>query len=259
MSAKETHMEIRHLNNLRISLILAWYFPLSIFAIIIFLLFKEILFLSLENMLRDILPSATVALSTQITILFIYNEVMLKPLFMRCRGGIHDYRLKYEVIDFLWRWILWATVMQLISSCGFYLVYSSEVSKLGLRIFTEFIPIYLIPCIVAIVSLLILILFLYLWGAGANHIDKDKFENWLETDFPSFPIKSGIIFFILSLTGVSFWAAYIYFFINPGLLRPTLIISISDASFYLALSLLYYYLIKRIIGGFLEKHDTLLL
>jgi len=250
-------MEIRHINNLRISLILAWYFPYIISTFIFFLLFKEILFLSLENMLRDIAPSVFVIITATIIILFIYNEVALKPLFMRCRGGIHDYRLKYELIDFLWRWIIWSTVVELILLGDFYLVYSSEMSKLGLRIFIEFIPIYLIPCIVAIVSLLILILFLYLWGAGANHIDKDKFENWLETDFPSFPIKSGIIFFILSLTGVSFWAAYIYFFINPGLLRPTLIISISDASFYLALSLLYYYLIKRIIGRFLERHGLI--
>jgi len=257
MSVKETHMEIRHLNNLRISLILAWYFPFSIIAIIFLLLYKEILFLSLENMLHDFIPSALYIISAVIYILYIYNEVALKPLFMRCRGGIHDYRLKYELIDFLWRWIIWSTVVELILLGDFYLVYSSEMSKLGLRIFIEFIPIYLIPCIVAIVSLLILILFLYLWGAGADHIDKDKFENWLETDFPSFPIKSGIIFFILSLTGVSFWAAYIYFFINPGLLRPTLIISISDASFYLALSLLYYYLIKRIIGRFLERHELI--
>jgi len=257
MSAKETHMEIRHLNNLRISLFLAWLFPYMISTFIFFLLFKEILFLSLENMFHDINPSVTVALSTQITILFIYNEVMLKPLFMRCRGGIHNYLLKYEVIDFLWRWILWNTVMELISSCGFFLVYSSEVSKLGLRIFIEFIPIYLIPCIVAIISLLILILFLYLWGAGADHIEKDKFENWLETDFPSFPIKSGIIFFILLSTGVFFWAVYNHFFINPDLLSPTFIISISSVSFYLALSLLYYYLIKRIIGGFLERHELI--
>jgi len=257
MSAAEASMEIRHLNNLRISLILAWYFPSSIFNIILLFLYKEILFLSLKNVLHEFVPSALYIILAVITILFIYNEVTLKPLFMRCRSGINDYSLKYEVIDFLCRWIILGTIVDLILLGGLYLVYFSEVSGLGWRIFTEFKTTFLVPNITSLVSLLVFILFLYLWGAGANYIEKDRFENWLETDFPSFPIKSVIILFVLSLTGISFWAAYIIYFINPDLLSPTLIASISGVSVYLVISILYYYLIKRIIGRFIERHELI--
>jgi len=260
MSNAETHMEIRYMNNLRIFLFLAYMLPIAIFYVPIFaFLQKEFLFLSLENWLHDFIPTTIYFFSATITILFIYNEVMLRPLFMRCRGGIHDYLLKYEVIDFLWRWILWGIVVDLIFSGGGFLAYSSEVSELGWRIFSEFGTAFNTILICSCVGLLVITLFICLWGAGADHIEKEEFENWLETDFPSFPIKSGIIFFILSLTGVFFWAVYINYFINPSLASQTLLSSISAISFYLALSLLYYYLIKRIIGGFLEKHDTLLL
>jgi len=257
MSNAETNMKISHMNNLRISLILAWLFPFSIIAIIFFLLYKEILFLSLENMLHDFIPSALYIISAVIYILYIYNEVALKPLFMRCRSRIHDYLLKYEVIDFLWRWILLSTVILLISLFGMYLVYFSDVSRLGWMIFIEFKTTSLSVVICGGVSLLVITLFLYLRSAEADHIEKDKFENWLETDFPSFPIKSGIILFVLSLTGVFFWAVYIHFFINPDFLSPTLIMSISQISFSLALSLLYYLLTKRIIGRFLERHGLI--
>jgi len=260
MSAEEAHMEIRYMNNLRIFLFAAYMIPIAIFYVPIFgFLQKEFLFLSLENWLRDLILPTIYIFSATIIILFIYNEVMLRPLFMRCRGGIHDYLLKYEVIDFLWRWILWGIVVELIFSGGGFLAYSSEVSELGWMIFIEFKTAFLSLVIGGSIILLVLTLFSYHWWAGADHIEKDKFENWLETDFPSFPIKSGIILFILLLTGVFFWAVYINYFINPGLASQTLLSSISAISFYLALSLLYYYLIKRIIGRFLEKHDTLLL
>jgi len=97
MSAAEAHMEICNMNNLRIFLVLALSFPPVIFLITLAFLYKEILFFSLENILCDITPSYFVCSATAIIIFFIYNEVMLKPLFMRCRSGIHDYRLKYEV------------------------------------------------------------------------------------------------------------------------------------------------------------------
>jgi len=97
MSAAEASMEIRHLNNLSFSLFLAWFLPYFIFSTILGFLLKEILFLSLENILRDMIPSAFVFITAATIFLFIYNEVMLKPLFIRCRSSINDYRLKYEV------------------------------------------------------------------------------------------------------------------------------------------------------------------
>jgi len=250
-------MEIRHMNNLRISLILAWFLPLAIFCLILGFLYKEILFFSLENMLRDIAPSVFVITTATTIILFIYNEVALKPLFMRCRGGIHNYRFKHYVIHSLCRDILWCIIINLIFFSQVYLWYPSEVSGLGWRIFIEFKTAFLTLVICESVMLLGLIFFSYLWRRGADHIEKDKFENWLETDFPSFPIKSGIILFILLSTGVFFWAVYIHFFINPDFLSPTLIMSISQISFSLALSLLYYLLTKRIIGRFLERHGLI--
>jgi len=245
------------MNNLRISLILAWFLPLAIFCLILGFLYKEILFFSLENMLRDIAPSAFVFITGAMIIFFIYNEVMLKPLFMRCRSRIHNYRFKHYVIHSLCRDILWCIIINLIFFGTVYLVYPSEVSRLGWRIFSEFRTAFLTLVICQSVTLLGLPPFLYLWEAGANYIEKDKFEDWLETDFPSFPIKSGIIFFILSLTGVFFWAVYINYFINPGLASQTLLSSISAISFYLALSLLYYYLIKRIVNRFIERHGII--
>ena len=250
-------MEIRHMNNLRISLILAWFLPYFIFSTILGFLFKEILFFTLENMLRDIAPSVFVIITATTIILFIYNEVALKPLIVRYRSRIHEYRPKYEAIDALYRGILLCIVIDLIFFSQVYLWYPSEVSGLGWRIFIEFKTAFLSLVICESVMLLGLIFFSYLWRRGADHIEKDKFENWLETDFPSFPIKSGIIFFILSLTGASFWAVYIIFFVNPDFLSPMLIISISQISFSLALSLLYYLLIKRIIGRFLERHELI--
>jgi len=250
-------MEIRHMNNLRISLVLAWLFPLYIFGSVPSILYKEFLFLSLENMLRDLIPSFLVSVLAIITILFIYNEVMLKPLFMFCRNRIDDYRLKYEVIDFLWRWILLSTVILLISLFGMYLVYFSDVSRLGWMIFIEFKTTSLSVVICGGVSLLVITLFLYLRSAEADHVEKDKFENWLETDFPSFPIKSGIILFVLYSIFTSFWVAYISLFINPNLESPMFIILISAVSIILVVSLLYYYLIKRIIGRFLERHELI--
>ena len=255
MSAAEASMKIRHLNNLRNSLSLAWSLPLIIFCLILLFLYKEILFFSLENMLRDIAPSAFVFITGAMIIFFIYNEVMLKPLFMRCRSGIHNYRFKHYVIHSLCRDILWCIIINLIFFCGVYLVYPSEVSRLGWRIFSEFRTAFLTLVICQSVTLLGLPPFLYLWEAGANYIEKDKFENWLETDFPSFPIKSALIAFSLNLAFGFFLHAYIHFFINPDLLSPTL--AISAASMVLALLPLYYYLIKRIVNRFIERHELI--
>jgi len=97
MSTEEAHMEIRHIYILRNSLFLAGFLPLTLYIIIVGFLYKEILSLSLENILRDMIPSAFVFITAATIFLFIYNEVMLKPMFMRCRSGINDYRLKYEV------------------------------------------------------------------------------------------------------------------------------------------------------------------
>jgi len=255
MSDTKAHMEISHLNNLRISLYLAWLIPLAIFCIILAFLYKEILFFSLENIMRDIIPSFWVCGSAAVIIFFIYNEVMLKPLFMRCRGGIHNYHPKYEAIDALWRWILLGIVIDLIFFGAVYLVYFSEVSKLGWRIFIEFKTTFLVPGIIGPVSLLVLIVFLYLWEAGADYIEKDTFENWLETDFPSFPIKSALVAFSLNMAVGFFLHAYIHLFINPDLLSPTL--AISAASIFLALLPLYYYLFKRIVSRFIERHGII--
>ena len=243
------------MNNLRISLILAWLFPLAIFCLILEFLYKEILFFSLENILRDLLPSFFVFGFTSITIFFIYNEVMMKPLFMRCRDGIHDYRIKYEVMDFLFRYCLWGIVIDLILFGGVYIAYFSEVSALGWMIFIEFKTAFLSLVIGGSIILLVLTLFSYHWWAGADHIEKDKFENWLETDFPSFPIKSALVAFFLNLSIGFFFHIYVHFFINPGILSPTLVISV--ASIFLALLPLYYYLFKRIVSRFIERHELI--
>jgi len=248
-------MEIRHMNNLRISLILTWFLPLAIFCLILGFLYKEILFFSLENMLRDIAPSVFVITTATTIILFIYNEVALKPIFMCCRSRIHDYHLKYEAIYALYRGILLCIVIDLIFFSQVYLWYPSEVSGLGWRIFTEFRTAFLTLVICQSVTLLGLPPFLYLWEAGANYIEKDKFEDWLETDFPSFPIKSALVAFSLFAAGAFFIHAYIHLFINPGLLNPTLVIS--AASISLALLPLYYYLIKRIVIRFIERHELI--
>jgi len=255
MSAKETHMEIRHLYNLRNSLSLAWFLPLTIFCFILLFLYKEILFFSLENILRDMIPSAFVFITGAMIIFFIYNEVMLKPLFMRCRSGIHNYRFKHYVIHSLCRDILWCIIINLIFFGAVYLAYPSEISELGWRIFTEFKTMFLTLVICDSVMLLGQPPFLYLWEAGANYIEKDKFEDWLETDFPSFPIKSALVAFSLFAAGAFFIHAYIHLFINPGLLNPTLVIS--AASISLALLPLYYYLIKRIVNRFIERHELI--
>jgi len=256
MSNAETNMKIRHLNNLSFSLFLAWFFPTLLYGSFVCFLYKEILFLSLESM-GDLIPSAFCFTSAMVTILFIYNEIALKPLFMLCRSRMHNYRPIYELIDGLWRGTLLCIIINLIFFGTVYLVYPSEVLRLGWRIFIELKTTFLSLVICESVMLLVLTLFSYLWGSVANHIEKDKFEDWLETDFPSFPIKSGIILFFLSLTGVFFYTAYIYYFINPSLASQTLLSSISAISFYLALSLLYYYLIKRILGRFLERHELI--
>jgi len=255
MSAKETHMEIRHLYNLRNSLILAWSIPLSIFCLILVFLYKEILFFSLENILRDAAPSLIVFTLAAMIFLVIYNEVALKPLFMRCRSRIHNYRFKHYVIHSLCRDILWCIIINLIFFCGVYLVYPSEVSRLGWRIFTEFKTAFLTLVICQSVILLGQLPFLYLWEAGANYIEKDKFEDWLETDFPSFPIKSALVAFSLNLAIGFFWHVYVHLFVNPDLLSPTL--AISAASIFLALLPLYYYLFKRIVGRFIERHELI--
>ena len=257
MSAKETHMEIRHLYNLRNSLSLAWFLPITIFCLILLFLYKEILFFSIENMLRDMIPSAFVFITAATIFLFIYNEVMLKPLFIRCRSRIHNYRFKHYVIHSLCRDILWCIIINLIFWGALCLWYPSEVLRLGWRIFIEFKTAFLTLFICEGIILLVQTLFLYLLGTGADHIENDTFENWLETDFPSFPIKSGIILFVLYSIFISFWAAYISVFINPNLESPMFIILISAVSIILVVSLLYYYLIKRIIGRFLERHELI--
>jgi len=254
MSNAETNMKIGHMNNLRISLIFAYLVPIVIFFIPTHaFLYKEILFFLLDNIMRDIIPSFWVCGSAAVIIFFIYNEVMLKPLFMRCRGGIHDYRLKYEAIDFLFRWIFWNIVVDLIIFGEGYLVYSSELSGLGWRAFIEFRTTYLTILLSGCLILLVITLFICLWWAGANYIEKDTFEDWLEADFPSFPIKFAAVAFFLTLAGSFFVQVYIHFFINPGILSPTLTISV--ASMILALLPLYYYLFKRIVSRFIERHE----
>jgi len=249
-------MEIRHMNNLRISLYLALAIPPAIFFIILVFLYKEVLSFSLGNILRDISPSF-IAFGSAASIFFIiYNEVMLKPLFIRCRGGIHNYHPKYETIDSLCRGILLCIVLILIFFGGIYLVYPSEVSGLGWRIFSEFKIAFLTVVICLSIIIPIITVFSYLWRTGADHIKKDAFENWLETDFPSIPIKSALVAFFLSLAVGFFCNAYTHFFINPGILSPTL--AISAASIILALLPLYYYLFKRIVTRFLERHETAL-
>jgi len=250
-------MKIRHIYNLRNSLFLAGFLPLTLYIIIAGFLYKEILFLSLENILRDMFPSFPVIFTGAMIIFFIYNEIMLKPLFMRCRSMIHNYRLKYEAIDALCRDILWCIIINLIFWGALCLWYPSEVLRLGWRIFIEFKTAFFTLFICEGIILLVQTLFLYLLGTGADHIEKDTFENWLETDFPSFPIKSGIILFVLYSIFISFWATYISVFINPNLESPMFIILISAVSIILVVSLLYYYLIKRIIGRFLERHELI--
>jgi len=255
MSNAETNMKISHMNNLRIFLWLAWYLPFLIFFSTVFFIYKEILNLPLVGLVQNIIVPYDYYLVAETIIIFIYNDVALRPLFLRCRGEIHDYRLKVEAIDLAGRWTCYLLVIHSLFFGGLFLTYFWGASRPGWAIVSELKPALNMFPIISIIALSIWTLFVYLWARRAAHSEKESYEHWLETELLSFPLKSGIILFVLTLIGQAYSSLF-YNFLFEGQMS---IILISALSVYLILSLLYYYLIKWIIGGFLEKHDTLLL
>jgi len=261
-------LEIRHINNLKISLVyLVWLFPTSIIAIPIFIVYKQILHWPSIYFFRIFETSQAIGALVEGVFLFIIIQIMLDPLFARCRTKIINCHFINVWADLQWRiaiafifFVFLTVIIFFIFSCFF------EDFRWILSL-TEFGGMLTIGIPVLLFAIIVITLIIY-WrkrGLKIIEIEIDKFKEWLENNLLRFPLKYAGIIFISSLvfSQLSYYAFVL--FVSPNLqlnsifsLSSTFLLFISQTSHFLGLFPLYYFLSKRIVNRFVEKHYEIL-